>query len=237
MFGDDVVQPGAAQRQTRGQVNTDTDGALMQVGLAAGLPGWQTQHRHHWITHQDDDADVRHAFVADAFEDLIRGHAVFDQRAITVAAQRIQASEDARDVMLKLFMGKDLARHRAIAALETVGNHDDAVTASALGRFDHKVVAPADDLVEFVDFLLGGDHAVQLRHVNAGRDGAFLGDDLVIDNRVQAALVVLEHVVRVAPVDAHDAPGFQGLPGLPEAEHQASAFFRKALKRTSSVRR
>ncbi len=140
-------------------------------------------------------------------------------------------------MVLELFVADDLAGHRAIAPLEAVGDDNDAVAAGALRRLDHEIVAPADDLVELVDFLLGGDHAIQLRHMDAGGDGAFLGDDLVIDDRVQAALVVLEHVVRVTPIDAHDAPGFQGFPGLPEAEHQASAFFRKALKRTSSVRR
>jgi hypothetical protein len=140
-------------------------------------------------------------------------------------------------MVLEFLMVHDLAGDCAIAPLEPVGNHNDAVTARALGRFDHEVVAPADDLAEVVDFFFGRDHAVQFRHMNAGGDGAFLGDDLVIDNRVQTALVVLEHVVRVTPIDPHDAPGFQGLPGFPEAEHQASAFFRKALKRTSSVRR
>ncbi|MNG07361.1 hypothetical protein D3C84_906560 [compost metagenome] len=152
-------------------------------------------------------------------------------------AEGVQAGQDAGNLMLDFLVADDLAGHRAIAALEAVGDHQNAVAASALGRFDHEVVAPANDLVEVVDFLFGGNHAIQLRHMNAGSDGALLGDDLVIDNRVQTALVVLQHVVRVAPIDAHDAPGFQGLPGLPEAEHQASAFFRKALKRTSSVRR
>src|SRR5450830_567796 len=162
--------------------------------------------------------------------------AVLDQRAVAMAAQGVQAGEDAGDLMLDFLMADDLAGHRAIAPLKAVGDDEDAVTAGALGRLDHEVAAPANDLVELVDFLLGGDHPVHFRHVDAGRQGPFLGDDLVIHDRVQAALVVLEHVVGVTPVDAHDAARFQGLPGLPEAEHYESAL-RKALKRTNSVRR
>ncbi|RMS17096.1 hypothetical protein ALP75_200490 [Pseudomonas syringae pv. actinidiae] len=35
VLADDVVQPGALQRHAGGQVHTDADGALVQVGLAA----------------------------------------------------------------------------------------------------------------------------------------------------------------------------------------------------------
>ncbi len=139
--------------------------------------------------------------------------------------------------MLDFLVAHDLARYRAVTVLEAVGDHQDAVTAGTLGRLDDEVAAPADDLVQLVDLLLGLDDAVHFRHMDTGRQGALLGDDLVVDDRVQAALVVLEHIVRVAPVDAHDAPGLQGFPGLDQAKHQASAFFRNALKRTSSVRR
>src|SRR5450830_439187 len=236
VFGDDAVQPGAAQGQAGGQIYAHADRALVQVGLAAGLAGRQAQHGHHRVAHQHDDADIRHAFVADALENLVGYHAVLDQRAVAMAAQGVQAGEDAGDLMLDFLMADDLAGHRAIAPLKAVGDDEDAVTAGALGRLDHEVAAPANDLVELVDFLLGGYRPVHFRHVDAGRQGPFLGDDLVIHDRVQAALVVLEHVVGVTPVDAHDAARFQGLPGLPEAEHYESAL-RKALKRTNSVRR
>ena len=38
---------------------------------SAGLASWQAQHGHYRIAHQHNNADVGHAFVADAFEDLI----------------------------------------------------------------------------------------------------------------------------------------------------------------------
>ena len=208
----------------------------MQVGLAARLTGRQAQHGHYRVAHQHDDADIRHTFVADAFENLVRGNPVLDQRPVTVTAQGIQAGEDAGDLMLDLFMADDLARDGAKTVFEAVRNHQNAVTACTLGRLDHEVAAITDDVIELFDFFFGGNHAVHFRYVNTGLDSAFLGDDLVIHDRIQTAFVVLEYVVRIAPIDAHDAPGFQGLPGLPEAEHQESAF-KNALKRTSSVRR
>ncbi|MNC52516.1 hypothetical protein D3C75_1018650 [compost metagenome] len=152
-------------------------------------------------------------------------------------AEGVQPSEDAGNLVLDFLMADDLARHCAVAVLEAVGDYQDAVTAGALRRLDDEIAATADDLVELLDLFFGLDDAVHFRHMDAGRQCALLGDDLVVDDRVQVALVVLQHVVRVAPVDTHDAPGLQGFPRLDQAKHQASAFFRNALKRTSSVRR
>src|SRR5690606_11871954 len=136
---------------------------------------------------------------------------VFDKRPVTVPAQGVQAREDAGDLLLDLLVADDLAGDRFVAVLEAVGDYQDAVTAGPLGRLDHEVRAVADDLAQLVDAFFRVDHAVHFRHVNAGGDGPFLGDDLVIHDRIQVALVVLQHVIRVAPVDAHDAQGFQGL--------------------------
>ncbi len=222
VLGDLVVQPGAAQGDAGGEVDAHTDGALVQVGLAAGLAGGQAQHGHHRVAHQHDDADVRHAFVADALEDRVRGHAVLDQRAVAVPAEGVEAGEDRGDLMLDLLVADDLAGDSLVAAFEAVGDHQDAVAAGALRRLDHEVVALADDLVELVDLLLGGNDPVHLGYVDPRLDGALLGDDLVVDDRVQVPLVVLQHVVRVASVDAHDPFGFKGFPRLDQAEHGLS---------------
>ena len=194
----------------------------MQVGLAVGLAGWQTQHGHHRVAHQHDDADVRHAFVADALEDGVRGDAVLDQRTVAVTAERVETGEDAGNLLLQLLVADDLAGHRLETVFEAVGDDHDAVTAGALRRLDDEIGAPGDDLVELVDAFLGVDDAVQFRHIDAGLDGPLLGDDLVVDDRVQVPFVVLQHVVRVASVDAHDALGFKGLPRLDQAEHGLS---------------
>src|SRR5690606_21286842 len=197
VLGNLVVQPGATQGHAGGQVHAHTDSALVQVGFAARLTCRQAQHGHHRIAHQHDDANIRHAFVADALEDRVRGYAVLDQCAITVPAQRVKAGEDIGDLMLQFVVGDDLAGNRAIATFETVRDHQNAVAAGALGRLDDEVLMVLDDVLELLDILFGFDNPVHFRHVDAGRDGAFLGDDLVIDDRIQVPLVVLEHVVRV----------------------------------------
>src|SRR5690606_30143116 len=164
---------------------------------------------------QYDDADVRYGFVADALEDRIGRDSILDQRPVTVAAQGVQARENVGDLLLYFLEADDSAGHRSVTAFETVGNHQNAVTPCALGGLDDEITAPADDLFELLDLLFRLDDPVHLRDVNAGLDGPFLGDDLVIDNRVQTALVVLQHVVRIAPIDAHDAFVVQALPGSP----------------------
>src|SRR5690606_38885256 len=120
VLGNLVVQPGATQGHAGGQVHAHTDSALVQVGFAARLTCRQAQHGHHRIAHQHDDANIRHAFVADALEDRVRGYAVLDQCAITVPAQRVKAGEDIGDLMLQFVVGDDLAGNRAIATFETV---------------------------------------------------------------------------------------------------------------------
>jgi len=164
----------------------------------------------------------RHPLVADALEDRVGCDAIFDQRAVAVAAEGIKAGEDVGDLMLDLVVAKHLPRHGLVATLEAVGDHQNAVTAGTLRRLDDEIVVVADDVLELLDIPLSLDHPVHFRHVDARLDGALLGDDLVVDDRIQMPLVVLEHVVRITPVDAHDAFGFKGLPRLDQAEHGLS---------------
>jgi len=122
-------------------------------------------------------------------------------------------------LLVDLLAADDLAGNRLEAIFETVGDHDNAVTAGALCRLDDEVVMAFDDALEVVDFLFRGNDPVQLGHMDAGGDGTFLGEDLVIDDGVQVPFVVLQHVIRIAPVDTHDALGFQGLPAFDQTEH------------------
>src|SRR5690606_8322853 len=64
VLADLVVQPGALEGDAGGQIHAHTNRPLVQVGLAAGLACGQAQHGHDRVTQQDDDADVRHPFIA-----------------------------------------------------------------------------------------------------------------------------------------------------------------------------
>src|SRR5690606_1975358 len=109
VLADFVVQPGALERDAGGEIDTDADGALVQVGLAAGLAGRQAQHAHDRVAHQHDDADVWYAFVTDAFEDRVGLDPVFDQCPVAVATQRIQPGDDIGKVVFDLIVADDLA--------------------------------------------------------------------------------------------------------------------------------
>ncbi len=123
---------------------------------------------------------------------------------------------------------------RSCSGLEAVGDHHDAAAAGALRRLDDEIVVLADDLVELVDAFLGLDDAVHLRHVDAGLERAFLGDDLVVHHRIQVPLVVLQDVIGIASVDAHHA--FRGQV-FPVFQIDMVQSLSRALKRNSSVRR
>src|SRR5690606_2223307 len=140
VLADLVVQPGALEGDAGGQVDAHADRALVQVGLAVGLPGGQAQHGHHRVAEQHYDADVGHPLIADALEDGVGLDPIFDQRPVPVTAQRVQPGDDVGQVVLDLVVADDLAGYRAIATFVAVADHQDAVTAGALGRLDDEVL-------------------------------------------------------------------------------------------------
>src|SRR5690606_6567885 len=91
---------------------------------------------------------------------------IFDQRAVTVAAQGVQPGDDVGQVMLDLVMADDLARYRAITPLVAVTDNHDAVTAGALRRLDDEVLVAFNQFAELADILFAIDDAVHFRHVD-----------------------------------------------------------------------
>ena len=67
-------------------------------------------------------------------------------------------------------------------------NHD-AVTAAALGGFDHEAFAIGHNVHEVAGLALVANNPVQLRHSHAGFNGQFLGEHLVIDARKKTAWI------------------------------------------------
>src|SRR5690606_30635106 len=149
--------------------------------------------------------DVVHPLIGDALVVGVGLDAIFAQRPFPVTAQRVQPGDDGGQVGVDLVVADDPARSRAIASFGPVAHQPDAVTAVPLGRLDDEVLVVLHQLGDLADVLFGINDAVQVGHVDLGGDGPFLGQDLVIDHRIQVPLVVLEHIVGVATVDAHHA--------------------------------
>ena len=172
---DFLVVPGTAQGHTAGQIQTHANGPLVQVGLALGLAGGQTQHGRHRVALQHDNADIRHPFEADAIEQLGGTHTVFDQGLVTVAAQGVNTGNDAGNMMFQLFGGHDAPGGRTEIIFKAIGNHHDTVTARPLGRLDDEIPMGLHHPVQGGNTLLRGDRSVQFRHPDARIQRHLLG--------------------------------------------------------------
>ena len=230
------VVPGAIQRNPGRQIQAHADGALVQVRLALGLPGGQAQHGRHRVTLEHDDADIRHTFEADPVEQFGGTHPVFDQCLVAMTAEGIDTGNDPGDMVLQLFGGNDASGSGAEIILEAIGNHHDAVTAGPLRGLDYEIPVLLHYPVQGADTLLGGDGAVHVRHTDSRIQRHLLGLNLVVHQRVQAALVITQDVIAIALINAHDATGAQGLAGF-RPEHQRLSPSTMARNRNSSVRR
>jgi len=221
MFLHRLVAEHAAAGDAAGDVDADPDRALVQVGLAVGQARGQADHAHHRVAQEHDDADVRHALVADVVEDRVELHAVLDQHVVGLAAEAEQSREHVRQVVVELVAVEEAAVGAAVLVAAAPGDDEDAVAARAVRRLDHELLAMGDLLVQLGDLVLLAHHGVQLGHRQAGRERQVLGDELVVDARIELARVVHQYEIGVALADAHQpllaqAPGDAG-----QAEHGA----------------
>jgi hypothetical protein len=136
-------------------------------------------------------------------------------------------------VVLELVLGQQGAARLAVAALALADDDQHAVAAAAVDRLDDEIVAAVEQLGQRDHFVLDAQHAIELRHADAGLLRQRLGAHLVVHQRVQAARVDLRDEVAVALVHAEHAGAAQRPGALPgKGDHRASA-----RKRVSSVSR
>ena len=88
---------------------------------------------------------------------------------------------------------------------EAVGNHDNAVPAGTLRRLDNKIPMPGEQRSEAGNITLGFNYPVQRRNPHAGINSTLLGQQLVIHQRIQVALVVTQDQLAVALVNPKHA--------------------------------
>ena len=128
---------------------------------------------------------------------------------VDLAAERIQAGEDRRDVIVEFALADDAAAGRFVIVAVAAGDDDDAATGGARGRLHDELAAVADQLGEAADVAVAADDGVRFGHGNAVLVADLLRDRLVVDARVQRARVALLDERQVALVDAEDAGLFQ----------------------------
>ena len=209
------------------------DGPLVQVGLAGGHAGRQAQHGHGGHPQEDDDADIRHPQVADVLEARVQIHPVFDQGLVGGAAQAIEAAEGVEDVMIDLCLRHQDAPGGAIVGAHPAGDHQDAVAAGAVGRFDDEILVFLQLRRQPADLELLLHHQVELRHRDARLDRDLLGAQFIIHQGIVTPGIMAQGKVGVAPVNPHDAQCRQSTSRAPHYCNSLS----KVRKRQSSTRR
>ena len=117
--------------------NGGRGGALVQIGAAFGRGRGQADHRHHGHVAVEDDADVGRAADGDALHRRVHDDPLFDDRGVDLAAERIEAGEDRRNVVVELALADDAAAGRFVIVTVAAGDDDDsAAGGSRSGLYD-----------------------------------------------------------------------------------------------------
>ena len=156
---------------------------------------------------------------------------IFDDDAVTAAAQGIQAREGVAHVATQL-----IARNDGAGALEEIiavaaGDHPDTFAATALGGLHGETVQCIEGSQGWIHFVLLAQGKAQRRHGEVVVLSQQFGFQLVIDQRVKLAAVIAANVIEVAGVHAQHAELAQA-PGFNPAVHGSSSM---AEKRPSSL--
>ncbi len=128
---------------------------------------------------------------------------------VGLAAEREQAREPVRQVVLEFLARHQVAAGATVALALAPGDDQDAVATGTMRRLDHEAAASRQGRVQFGDLVFLAHHRVQVGHRQAGGDRQLLGQQLVVDPRIEPARVVAQHVVGVALADAHQADAAQ----------------------------
>jgi hypothetical protein len=131
--------------------------------------------------------------------------------------------------------GDQVAARLAKAVAEAAAHHQDAVAAAAVGRLDDEILARAQNPLQILALVLFRDHGVEFRHGDAARQRELLGQQLVVHQRIQAALVVGHDEIGVALVHAQHAEPAQAARGGEETHARGVPW--KSRKRRNSDNR
>ncbi len=187
------------------EVDTAADGALMQIRLAVGSTGGQTDHRGQRNPPVDDRADVGHALKGHVLEDGIELDTTLDQGLIGSSAQAVHSRQDVRYVMSEAFCVQVGAAGAEIAPIPDGADHQDAAAPASVGGLDHEAIAAFEDAIEAPDLELGRDDGVELRNRDPHRLSQHLGLRLVVDPGIETARIPGGDAFEIARIHAENA--------------------------------
>ena len=121
------------------------------------------------------------------------------------AAERIHPGEDVGEVLAQLVQGPSFAVMTHEMVPIPIQQDQDAAAGRTVVRLDDKVAAVADRLGQTAQLRMRTHHGVDVRRLHADATAQMVHPQLVIDQRKQAARIVIENAGRIAPIHAQDA--------------------------------
>lgn len=212
VIGDDPVLADAAKGFPALQIHSGGDGALVEVGAAAGGVRRQPYHGHDGDAAVEDDTDVGCAADGNRLEDGMADDALFDDDAVGLAAEGVETGEDGFEVVMKIRQSPRLAAGGGELFLVVSGHDDDAAAPGAFTGFDDELLVVADEPGKLAEVALVFDDGVGLRDGNPVRFAEAFGQELVVHAWIMGARVARQNELGVAAVDAEHAkrPEFLG---------------------------
>ena len=138
MPGDGLIELDGHAGDSVSKGESDSDGALMEIGASVGLFRRQTDHRHHGIAPEDDHTDIGDTLITVIPENIGEVDALFQKRVIDLSAKAVKSAEDIGDDAVDL----NAVQQGSIVFLEGVprmaADHQDAAAAAAVTGLDDK---------------------------------------------------------------------------------------------------
>src|SRR5690606_29479012 len=194
-------------------------------------------HRHDRIAAKYDDANVRHALVADLLEQRREAHHVLDDHHVLNAAEAELTVDRVRQMMREMVRIEQRAADRAVARAAAPGDDDDTVARAAVRRLQYELRVVAHDLGERANVVLRANHAIQRRHRDARRDRELFGLQLVVYQGIAAARIEAQDVIAVALVQPEHAFFLQAMGAPEDHDRLLSACRTKVMTKTRSAAR
>ena len=85
-------------RSAGGEVDTDSDSTLLEVGLAVRCPGGETEHRHHRHLIENDNADIGNTFETIGLEKFEKLESFFKKSNVGSVGERKGSIKNVVDV-------------------------------------------------------------------------------------------------------------------------------------------
>jgi hypothetical protein len=179
---------------------------------------------------EHDHPDVGNTAAGDLLESGVDLESLLDDGRVRVSAEGVEAGDDAGGVIDEV-VDRERASARALQLVSVAfAHHQHAVAHGAAGRLEHEGRERLEPLAQASQLEVVPRDGQQPRRRDAGTLAQALRGQLVVDARVEAAIVPQQRVLSVAPVDPEDARATQCSDGVHDRGSSTRANARKRMR-------